>query len=120
MEKKNCGAATQRCDQFQDVFASYGVKGARRFVQQQQLRSVDEGLGDAQALPHSARVFPYVRAHLSESRHVQQQVHPIVQLPTVHSMQPSCKPHGFTGGHPVVERGNVREEADPGPDCVVG
>jgi hypothetical protein len=111
-------ASTQRRDHLQHLTAAYRVERARRLVEHEQARRIDQRLRDAKPLLHPSGEPADARRDRGETRHLQQRGRPRVQCRLVEPKESSGELQVLAGGHPRVEARHVGQEADPRADRV--
>ena len=112
------GAATERGNHLEHFASPNGVERARRLVEHEQARRVDERLRDAKPLLHSSRESADARGDRREPRHLQQRVGARVERRRVEPEQSARQREVLARGHPRIEARHVREKADARSDSV--
>ena len=118
VEKNTVVRPRERRDHLEDLAAPDGVERARRLVEQQQARRVDERLGHAEPLLHAARVAADLGAHAGEAGELEQGVDALAPHCRRQAEETRRELQVLGGRHPLVEAGHVRQVADQGVDRV--
>ena len=114
------GAAGERRDHVEHLAPADGVEGARRLVEHEQARRVDERLSDPEPLPHAARVAADARVDALQAGEVEQGVDALAQHAAGQAEEPPGQLEELARRHPGVEAGHVGQEADQGAHLVRG
>ena len=90
-----------------------GIHARQRFVEDQQLRIVDDRLGELDALAHAFAVGADLLVRgLHQIDRGQRRARRLVGFLLAEAVQPHQRAHPFEPGHPVVERILLRAESD--------
>jgi len=94
------------------VAARGRIEPAGGLVEQHQARRSDQGLRDAQALPHALRIGRHAPVRRVRDAHALEQR---AVVATRFALEPGVERHQFAAGHRAVEADALRQKADRAP-----
>lgn len=117
-EKHRLPLIPQAEDDVPDLDAADRIKARHGLVQQDQLRVMDQGLRQPDALEHAFRELAELAiAGFAQSHHLEEVPDPFRQLTRPQPRQLPVERQKFLGGEVVVKIRSLRQKPDPGP-CV--
>jgi hypothetical protein len=118
-EDRDVLAPFQVVDVLPDRGPGLGVEANRRLVEEQHAGGVQQAAGDLQAALHAARVgADHGPAPVPQVHHVEDELHPRVQLRPGHAVQVGVEPQVLLAGQVAVERRVLEHQADVPADRV--
>ena len=120
-EQDRLAALAELQDQVLDLPGADRVEARGRFVEDQQIRIVDERLGEADAARHALGEFAERPVgHVRQTDHLQQFVDALTAGPVVETEEPSVVIERLPGVEELVEVGLLGQEPDAFLDQDVG
>ena len=105
---------SQLGEEVEDDVSTERIECGGRLVEDEQGRRVDERLGDAEPLPHAARVAADARVDAAEARELEQFVDPSTRRTRRQAEETGTALEHLASGHPGEEAGRVGAVADAG------